>query len=202
MDRVDQIDLETESNDTWTYIWGNATFHTSKVYKALKGHMHTDRAFKWLWRSSCQPQHLVFFWLLMRDKVNTRGTLRRRNMYLDSYVCEMCILQKEETIFHLFIRCNFTGACWASIGINMPRHLKIIPLIKWLKRTLNVDFYMDIIILMSWSIWKEMNEWIFQEIDPSIARSRERFFSELTMVVHRARRGHAEAIQSWIQSRY
>jgi hypothetical protein len=36
-----------------------------------------------------------------------KGMLRRRNMYLDSYVCEMCIRQREESLYHLFFRCPF-----------------------------------------------------------------------------------------------
>jgi hypothetical protein len=28
-------------------------------------------------------------------------------MHLVSYVCEMCILQREESLGHLFFRCNF-----------------------------------------------------------------------------------------------
>ncbi|GJN38459.1 hypothetical protein PR202_gb27498 [Eleusine coracana subsp. coracana] len=42
-------------------------------------------------------------------------------MVLDSYSCELCILQREETLHHLFIRCNFVVACWETIGITYPR---------------------------------------------------------------------------------
>lgn len=68
-------------------------------------------------------------------------------MVLDSYVCEVCILQREETIIQLFIRCNFAKACWVSIGIRLPVHLPILALIKFLKGKLDVPFYMDIAII-------------------------------------------------------
>lgn len=55
---------------------------------------------------------------------------------------------------------------------------------------------MDIFILMCWSIWKERNEWIFQGIDPTVTSCRARFFNELSLVVHRAKRGHADQIES------
>ncbi|GJN28090.1 hypothetical protein PR202_gb16173 [Eleusine coracana subsp. coracana] len=45
--------------------------------------------------------------------------VRRRNITLESYTCEMCILQHEETLRHLFFRCNFARQCWSSIGINL-----------------------------------------------------------------------------------
>jgi hypothetical protein len=47
------------------------------------------------------------FWLLLQDKLNTRGLLRRKHMHLDSYTCELCLLQKEERLRHLFLACPF-----------------------------------------------------------------------------------------------
>jgi hypothetical protein len=47
--------------------------------------------------------------------------LRRKNMILESYSCENCSWQREETLYHLFLRCNFAKACWNSIGITPPR---------------------------------------------------------------------------------
>jgi hypothetical protein len=33
------------------------------------------------------------------------------NITLESYTCENCIWQREETLYHLFLRCNFAKAC-------------------------------------------------------------------------------------------
>lgn len=99
-----------------------------------------------------QPKHKSFFWLLLQNRLNTRGTMRRRNVFFESYTCDMYIVQKEETLRHLFIQCNFARNCWNSIGINIPRHLTLKQLIRWLRRKLQVPFHMDAIILMSWSI--------------------------------------------------
>jgi hypothetical protein len=46
--------------------------------------------------------------------------LKRRNMQLDSYVCELCIHQSEEKLGHLFFKCPFAKNCWAAIGIHVP----------------------------------------------------------------------------------
>ena len=81
------------SPDLWTYIWGNQSFSTRKSYKVLIGHSPTHPSFMWTWKSKCQPKHKVFFWLLLQGCINTRGRLRERNMDLDSYTCENCILQ-------------------------------------------------------------------------------------------------------------
>jgi hypothetical protein len=70
-----------------------------------------------------QNERTLFFetWLLLQDKLNTRDRLRRRNMALDSYVCENCLLQVNESIYYLLLRCNIAKNCWASIGIQTPR---------------------------------------------------------------------------------
>jgi hypothetical protein len=111
----------TDERDIWTYIWGNGIFSVNKAYKALTGHSQTYPVFNWLWSSKCQPKHKVFFRFLLHDKLNTRGRLRRRNMQLDSYTFENCILQKVESNYHLFLRCSFAKNCWASIGVTTPR---------------------------------------------------------------------------------
>jgi hypothetical protein len=34
--------------------------------------------------------------VVLKDRLNMRGLLRRKNMQLDSYTCEMCLLQEVE----------------------------------------------------------------------------------------------------------
>ncbi|GJN27666.1 hypothetical protein PR202_gb15708 [Eleusine coracana subsp. coracana] len=82
-------------------------------------------------------------------------------MILNYYICELCILQKEETLKHLFLRCSFTRACWQTIGISFPNTLSPKRMVSILRRTLQVPFYMEIIITMSWCIWKQKNNWLF-----------------------------------------
>ena len=127
----------------------------------MVGHAQTHPAFNWIWNSKCQPKHKVFLWLLLQDRLSTRNILRRRNMHLDSYTCENCILQREETIAHLFLRCNFAKACWLSIGVISPSTSCPKTAVARLRRQLNVPFWMEIITLMAWSIWKARNGWIF-----------------------------------------
>ncbi|GJN37763.1 hypothetical protein PR202_gb26749 [Eleusine coracana subsp. coracana] len=75
-------------------------------------------ALRWLWKSSCQQKHKVFFWLLIRNRLNTKGLLRRKNIELQSYNYELCIIQREATLRHLFLKCNFARRYWNTIGIN------------------------------------------------------------------------------------
>lgn len=106
----------TYQSDVWSYIWGSANFSSNKAYKHLMGHTQVHRAFHWLWASSCQLKHKSFFWLILNDILNTRGLLKRRNMHHDSYDCGLCILQREESLHHLFLRCALledVGLFWA-----------------------------------------------------------------------------------------
>jgi hypothetical protein len=135
-------------NDRWEYIWGNGSFSSVKDYKHLIGSCQTHPAFKWIWKSKCQMKHKKIFWLLLRDKLNTRGLLRRKHMYLDFYVCELCIFYREESLGHLFFRCGFAKNCWAEIGVNVPSWLPPIRSIRRIKRSLRVPFAMEIIMVM------------------------------------------------------
>jgi hypothetical protein len=78
-------------------------------------------------------------------------------MYLESYVYELYILQKEERLRHLFFKCSFAKNCWAQIGIIVPTWLKPERATSHIKRLLKVPFTMKIIILMCWHIWSARN---------------------------------------------
>jgi hypothetical protein len=78
--------------DKWSYIWGNGSFSVSKVYNHFIGQEYVHPTFKWIWESCCQMKQHVFFWLLLQNRLNTRGLLQRKNMMLDSYTCEFCLL--------------------------------------------------------------------------------------------------------------
>jgi hypothetical protein len=116
------------------------------------GQTQVHQIYRLLWKNKCQPKHKVFFWLWLKNRLNTRNMLKRKNMTLESYTCENCIWQKEETLYHLFLGCNFAKACWNSIGLIPPRIASPEVAATNLKQQLNVPFSMEIIILMTWSI--------------------------------------------------
>jgi hypothetical protein len=160
------------NSDQWKYIWGNGNFTVKKAYNHLIGSTHTHPAFRWLWGSSCQPKHKVFYWLLLRNRLNTRGLLRRKNMNLDSYDCEMCIRQLEKSLMHLFFRCSFAKTAWLQIGVAVPTWLRPDRATRHIKRSLGVPFAREIIILMCWCIWIARNDWLFNEVCLSYPKSK------------------------------
>jgi hypothetical protein len=184
--------------DRWRYIWGSDSYSTQKAYRHLMGQTHVHSIYKRLWKSKCQPKHKVFYWLWLKNRLNTRNMLRRKNMILESYSCENCLWQREETLYHMFLRCNFAKACWNSIGITPPRIAHREEASENLKQQLNVPFSMEVIILMTWSIWKSRNEWLFENKDPSVHHCTHEFSKELRLVIHKARGKYDISIPSWL----
>lgn len=68
------------TQDIWGYIWGTNKYAASKGYRQLSGTRVPHILFPKLWKSAVQNKHKVFFWLLLKDRIGTRGLLQRRNM--------------------------------------------------------------------------------------------------------------------------
>jgi hypothetical protein len=78
-------------------------------------------------------------------------------MVLNSYTCEVCVLQQVETLRHLFLHYSFVKNCWVFIRILVPTWLRADHATSYMKRHINQPFAMKIIMIMSCCIWKERN---------------------------------------------
>lgn len=147
------------------------------------GHRNIHPTFHWIWKFKCQMKHKVFFWLLLKDRVSTRDLLRIRNMELDSCTCELCILQRQETLSHLFLRYNFAKACWQSIGVSVITTRPMLQIFRQIKEKIQRPFFMGIIILMSWCIWTTRTDWMFSNLHPYINTCIRKFMTEFSLVI-------------------
>lgn len=75
---IQQSILEPDREDQWTYIWGSNTFSSKRAYKCLVGTQEASPLFKWLWSAGNLGKHKIFFWILLRDRLNTRNLLKRK----------------------------------------------------------------------------------------------------------------------------
>jgi hypothetical protein len=82
----------------------------------MKGHKEVHAALRWIWKSSCQLKH-NFFQMLLKDKLDTRDLLRRKNMVLQDYGCAIGGAGLDETLEHLFLKCSFATQCWSTLLI-------------------------------------------------------------------------------------
>ncbi|RCV21089.1 hypothetical protein SETIT_4G109500v2 [Setaria italica] len=121
-------------------------------------------------------------------------------MALKSYTYDMCILQRPETSAHLFLRCNFTKACWASIGISVVTTISVLQIFSRIKQQPGVPFFMEIIILMAWSIWTTGSDVIFNDIDPSMNACKRKFVSKFSLVLLSTKPSLVPAMESWLNS--
>lgn len=184
--------------DKWSYIWNSDSFSVKRAYKQLRGHLILHLVYSWLWKSSCQNKHKVFFWLLIKDRLSTRELLRRKNMALQDHNCILCNGSTEETLFHIFLECPFAGQCWAWIGIQIDHSLDPFQNLQNFKDQFQVPFFMEIIIVMCWIIWKARNDMIFRQINPQMQTSKASFRDELHLLSLRMKRRNRTEFNQWI----
>lgn len=68
----------SDEHDIWSYIWGANKFESSKVYQHLIGRSGIHPIFGKIWQSNCQPKHIVFFWLILRDRAQYKESLEKK----------------------------------------------------------------------------------------------------------------------------
>jgi len=73
-------------------------------------------------------------------------------MSLPSYSCALCTSNTEETMEHLFLHCPSAEACWGLIGVHIPYGADIFSTIDSFKAQLHTPVFMNIVILLCWSI--------------------------------------------------
>ena len=89
-------------------------------------------------------------------------------MELDNYNCVLCDLGLEESLVHLFVSCPFARSCWETLGLVIYQPSDPFGALVSFKNQLQLPFFMEIIVTMSWSIWTVHNDAIFQQVQPSI----------------------------------
>jgi hypothetical protein len=118
---IQQTQTTADGKDQWKYIWGDATYTSSKFYNFPYRNVQSPSPFRWIWNSSCSNKIKIFTWLLLMDRLNVRNILKRKKQKLEgnNYNCPMCSMGREETTFLLFFHAplvNNAGATSTSTG--------------------------------------------------------------------------------------
>ena len=114
-----------------------------------------------MWSAGNLGKHKFFFWLLLKNRLNTRNLLRRKNMYLDDYNCAICNSNVEETCMHLFFECPFSLSCWNHIDIHWDLSLPPLDMLIEARTTFGSPIFREILITACWTIWNSRNGLIF-----------------------------------------
>jgi len=186
--------------DKWSYIWNNSEFSVKKAYKQLSGHSNVHQVYKWLWASSCQCKHKVFFWLIIKDRISTRALLIRKIFHLQDYSCVLCNNSVDESIIHLLLECPFAIQCWNLVNIQIDQDLNPFQLLHSFREQLAVPFFMEIIILLSWTIWKLRNDFIYRGVNPTIQATNLNFKEEWRLLLLKAKKSYSPFIDQWSTS--
>jgi hypothetical protein len=80
--------------DSWSFIWGQQKFSSSKYYNLQFSTIQPNRTIVWIWETKCVPKIKFFAWLLLNDRLNTRNILRRRNKVLEDGTIVFFVMRK------------------------------------------------------------------------------------------------------------
>jgi hypothetical protein len=87
-------------------------FSVGSMYKALSEPIQPVTNIKFIWKMKIPLKTKIFAWYLRRRVILTIDNLVKRNWY----GCTKCVFcHKEETIKHLFFRCQFARSIWSII---------------------------------------------------------------------------------------
>jgi hypothetical protein len=197
--QMEMYNRNEQEQDIWTYTAQRSSYKVQKIYKLLMGHQPIQPTLKWLWKSYCQPKHRVFFWLLMNDRLSTKNIPKRRKMQLESFNCAFCGSAQEETVLHLFWGCPYAQKCWGTLELQIAQDGETLQNIHALRTQLQSQFFMIVIILMSWTIWKARNEAVFNNRLMSIQECKRDFLMELTKVSCRIKTSISLQFEQWCQ---
>jgi hypothetical protein len=63
---------------------------------------------------------------------------------------------------------------------------------------MQAPFFMEVIILMCWAIWKARNDAIFRQIAPTLQNLKIDFKVELQLLLLRAKKSYSPRFNQWI----
>ncbi|KAJ1688600.1 hypothetical protein LUZ63_012755 [Rhynchospora breviuscula] len=120
-----------------------------------------------LWKARAPLKTKIFFWLALRNRINTRENLFIKGLQVDRS-CPLCQNGVESTI-HLFAQCLFALQIWDGFilqGEHLTLHGELGDF--WLRnRLLTSTAYMNnrdtVWMAVMWNIWKMQNAVIFED---------------------------------------
>lgn len=175
---INNLDKDQSTPDVWTYKWG-PLFTSKNAYKELTDSGPASPLFRWLWKSCCRSRLKFFFWLLLKDRLNTRNIMRRKNMVLHDYSCVLCSGQVEDTLMHIFFLCPFSQVCWDFVDIHWNFNIDPITLVIQAQQDFGLRCLREVMISTCWSIWCHRNSIIFYSASTSLVRWKAHFRVEI-----------------------
>jgi hypothetical protein len=105
----------------------------------------------------------------------------------------------EETVEHLFLGCPFASSWWSLFNLTIVQG-DTFQILASLRAQLNVAFFMDIVILIFWSIWTARNGFIFEGRQPDLHSVSEKYKSEFALVILGSKLTNVAPMKLWTDS--
>lgn len=132
-----------------------------------------------VWKGLVPPRIEFFAWLACHGKLNTRSKLAKLHIIPPSHdLCPLCN-EKSESVNHLLLHCNYAWRVWCwwmklwdvtwASPPSLKAHLQI-----WSIHGRDPFFkkvWWAVFFIIIWSIWKERNARIFQQVVCSIEKT-------------------------------
>lgn len=126
---------------------------------------------KQLWKVKVPQKIKHFLWKICHNFVHVLANLWKKKL-VNSALCPIC-LKEPETIEHTLLLCEWTRGVWFGLQIQcIPDRSKLSTLHEWIELKFEEfsrikDFVVSSLCCALWSIWKERNSVVFEQIDPN-----------------------------------
>ncbi len=114
--------------------------------------------------------------------------------------CILCGLSVLEDFMHLFFCCPFATRCWNFVGIQWQSNLGFMPMVIEAKRNFPHVFFIEVIAVALWNIWRRRNDFIFNNVQPSFNSWKSLFRDDFTLLLHRVKAQDKPFWKSWLDS--
>jgi hypothetical protein len=114
-----------------------------------------------LWTLQTIPRHKIMLWRILQEAIPVKSALNQRGIQCQ-ILCPCCF-QKEETIDHIFMKCQHATKIWfgSKLGVNFNNCN--LSFIEWLQHTINSLNTEDLsyVAALIYGIWLARNQQVF-----------------------------------------
>jgi hypothetical protein len=176
---IQSVQLSPDVTDEITWKFTNhGEYTTSSAYKMqFLGSINANYD-AIIWKPWAPNKCKIFAWLAIQNRVWTAGRLTTRGWPNNTF-CPLC-RHTRETVFHLLVDCRYSRRIWENLACwTSQEHIKPG---NWAQPASLQDWWTAIathpgtprkgnrtlLLLVTWEIWKERNQRIFQRNELSI----------------------------------